>query len=139
MKLYLLFIIALSNYACSPFTALSEDVQIGHDEGYRMVYHPELQLKTRTFGDVKVVTDCKGFRELTDAKPAFNNILFYGHTSGPAYHYYVLLDKNIPRFDAGAYVAKDTVINQQPYVFLVSRSAPESDRTYILRNVMLLN
>src|SRR6056297_320990 len=135
MYRYLIVFAGLCLYACSPFTSYSEAVEIGSEDGYRTIYQPELQLKTFTFGDIKVATNPKSFRTLSDQKPAFRDILFYGQARLPDYHYYVLRDTQIPRFDGEDYVSKDTVINEQPYVILISRSAPASDRTFILTHV----
>ena len=76
MYRYLIVFAGLCLYACSPFTSYSEAVEIGSEDGYRTIYQPELQLKTFTFGDIKVATNPKSFRTLTDQKPAFRDILF---------------------------------------------------------------
>lgn len=138
MYRYLLVFVGLCLYACSPFTSYSEAVEIGSEDGYRTIYQSELQLKTRTFGDVKVIRDKEAFRTLRGEKPAFRDILFYAYTEMPAYHYYVLKDKGTPSYDRNAYEARDTLIQNHHYVILVSQSAPASDRAFILDKLLSL-
>lgn len=138
MKHYLISLVILIFSSCTSFEHLSKSTEIGKDETSVTVSNSKLSLLTRTFGDVKFALNNKQFKELKNSKPAFKNILFYGITKEPDYEYYLLLNPSNNEFKLDKFDYKDTIINDNRFVVLISKSTPNSDKEFILNNILSL-
>lgn len=131
----LLVIASLLMISCNSFHDLAGTTRIGNDEQYVTVQNTDLNVRTRTFGDISFAFSNKEFKELTNSRPEFKDILFYGTTDKPPYEYYVLVDPEFEELDTKGYDIKDTLIAQNRIVLLIASSAPESDKAFILGNI----
>lgn len=121
--------------ACSPFTNVSRSTEFSTEEAYIKITHPAVKFKTLTFGDFKFATTKKQYRLLTKKAAACTDILFYAITQDPAYEYYVLLNPKNKHFDTQKFAIKDTIINRNRIVLLITKTAPQSDITFISEHI----
>lgn len=139
MKHLLFVLISLLFYSCGTFSHYSRTTRIGTDETHTIVYNSKLKVLTRTFGDIEFALNRREFKALKDQYPEFKHILFYGTTKNPSYDYYVLINPENSLINSKNYDRKDTLINQNQIVVLISKSTPSSDKQFIFDNILRLD
>ena len=77
MQHHLLTFASLLMMSCNSFHELAETTRIDNDEQYVTVQNAELNIRTRTYGDISFALSNKEFKELTNSRPEFKDILFY--------------------------------------------------------------
>lgn len=132
--LILLTLLALA--ACSsPFHKLAKHTEFGSEDGYVRVSNPAANIKSLTFGDFEFASNLSEYKSLTGSKPPFRDILLYAATRSPEYEYFILLNPKSNRFDEDKYSIRDTDIDGNNVVIVISRHAPVNDITFIKMNV----
>lgn len=121
--------------SCSPFSNLSKKTYLGNERGYQSVYNSDAKFNSLTFGDFKFAFNNKEYKKLKKQNTKIKDILFYARTTDPAYEYFILLNPENKKFDAVKYYIKDTIINNNNFVLLVSNDAPERDIKFISENI----
>lgn len=121
--------------ACSSFHPYAKQTKIGSKDGYTQVFNTKAMLTTSTYGDFKFATDRRAYKKLTGKSPEFKSILFYAQTEKPSYEYYLLINPEEKIFDGLKFDIKDTMIHNDRFVLLISKNAPQSDRTFILNHL----
>ncbi len=119
---------------CTSFSKVSKNTIDGHEKGYKSVINEEVNFKSLTFGDFEFAFNNKDYNKINLNKNKFDNILFYAKTKSPEYEYFVLCNPKEKSYNETEYIIKDTLINENKFVLIISKNAPKSDIEFISKN-----
>ena len=131
LKNFLLISFTFCYVSCTPFSEISKDTKFEKEGGYIKVYNLQAGMQSFTFGDFQFAVNKTQFKELSESKPEFRDILFYAKTTDVPYEYYVLFNpQKLENNDE--YLYKDTLMANSRFVLANSKNAPASDIKFIM-------
>lgn len=134
-KFYILVFATFILTSCSNFHHYAGKNKVGSKDGYTQVSNKKAHFNSSTFGDFKFAKSNRQFKKLTNYTPLFRDIVVYAKTQNPDYDYYILLNPEEDFFMEKQYFKKDTIIQSNRLVLLISRKAPESDKDFIFNHL----
>lgn len=134
-NLYLIVVAVLIFYSCSPFSKVAGATHIQSGGSYIAVVNSQVGMKALTFGDFEFAVRRKEYKALHHSKLRYKDILVYAKTSEPTYEYYILFNPKKAEIDSNFFLVKDTLMNHNRYVMLISKSAPQKDVAFLQNSI----